>query len=177
MTIQDPVEASQDGTQIVQNENDPEYTNYYRHPDCPVNPAIEWEDMWTAMCDDECPACGAAVSPYKSEIVPGNDVDLSKEPKCGWNDIDLYRVSYEDIEVLIDRQIDGEVEIRVWRNGKYEETPYASMTFEIDTFVCGHCSRDDVASAECNKCEFCTICCVHQEVATHEKGDSKTVTP
>ena len=102
---------------------------------------------------------------------------LTKEPICGWNDIDLYSVSYEDIEVLIDRQIDGEVEIRVWRNGKHEEAPYASMTFDIDTFVCGHCSRDDVASAECEKCEFCAICCVHQEDATHEKGDSKTVTP
>jgi len=28
----------------------------------------EWTDMWSAMCDDDCPACGARhMSPIKSE--------------------------------------------------------------------------------------------------------------
>ncbi len=156
MVIQDPVGTSQASAETIQNENDTEYTNYYRHSDCPVNPAIEWESVWTATCDDECPACGADISPYKSKVV------LREEPKCGWNDTDLYSVSYDDIEVLIDRQVAGEVEIRVWRNGIHEETPYASMTFDLDTFVCGHCVRDDVTSAECTECEFCTICCTHR---------------
>lgn len=177
MTIQDPNEASSGNPQIVQGEEaETEYTNYYRHSDCPVNPAIEWEDVWTAMCDDECPACGADVSPYKSEIIHRYDITHRKEPTSGWHDADIYSVSYEDIEVLIDRQIAGEVEIRVWRNGKYEEAPYASMTFDIDMFVCGHCSRDDVASAECTKCEFCNICCLHQKEDSHEKADPNSVT-
>lgn len=176
MAIQDMVDASTDGAENAGREDEVEYTNYYSHPDCPINPEIEWEGVWTAMCDDECPECGADVSPYKSEIVPSDNAVLTKEPVCGWNDLDLYSVSYEDIEVLIDRQIDGEVEIRVWRNGKHEETPYASMTFDIDTFVCGHCSRDDVASAECGQCEFCTICCTHQVGDRSEKNTSHAVT-
>lgn len=149
--------------EIVQGKDEIEYTNFYRHLDCPVNPGIEWEDIWTAACDDECPACGADVSPYKSEIITSNDSARIKEPECGWRDSNIYSVCYEDIEVIIDRQIDGEVEIRVWRNGKHEDVPYASVTFDTNSFVCGHCCRDDVESAECNECEFCVICCTHKE--------------
>lgn len=24
----------------------------------------EWESIWDSACDDECPVCGAAISPY-----------------------------------------------------------------------------------------------------------------
>jgi hypothetical protein len=31
----------------------------------------EWDDVWSATCDDDCPACGARhVSPYESNDVP-----------------------------------------------------------------------------------------------------------
>ncbi|MFN0278980.1 MAG: hypothetical protein ACKVRN_10295 [Pyrinomonadaceae bacterium] len=158
--------------EIVQGEDEIEYTNYYCHDDCPVNPGIEWEDIWTATCDDECPACRADVSPYKSEIITSNDA----EPECGWRDRDIFSVSYEDIEVIIDRQFNGEVEIRVWRKGKQEEVPYALMTFDTDSFVCGHCCRDDVESAECNECEFCIICCTHQVGDSVDEHRRKIIT-
>lgn len=29
----------------------------------------EWQDEWSAMCDDECPQCGATISPYRSEDI------------------------------------------------------------------------------------------------------------
>ncbi len=45
-----------------------EFANHYRHDDCPVEPGIKWDDEWTAACDDECPACGCAISPYRSEV-------------------------------------------------------------------------------------------------------------
>jgi hypothetical protein len=162
MRIPEALERSSLDDHIVREvEDETEYANYYRHVDCPVNTAIEWEGIWTATCDDECPACGAAISPYKSKVVHRHEISNHREPDCGWHDKDLFSVSYEDIEVLIDRQIPGEVEIRVWRSGKLETVPYAKMVFDIDTFVCSHCSRDDVTSAECDKCEFCTICCSH----------------
>lgn len=43
------------------------FLNHYRHQDCPVQPSVEWDDEWSCGCDDECPACGAAISPYDSE--------------------------------------------------------------------------------------------------------------
>lgn len=40
------------------------FINFYKCPDC----GYEWEDTWTAMCDDDCPNCGKRhISPYKSE--------------------------------------------------------------------------------------------------------------
>ena len=53
------------------------------------------------------------------------------DPATGWHDNDVFSVSYDDIEVLIDRIIDGEIEIRVWRNGKNEDYPYALLKFQI----------------------------------------------
>lgn len=44
-------------------------TNFYRHDTCEVDPGVEWEDQWVCGCDDECPACGVSISPYKSEDV------------------------------------------------------------------------------------------------------------
>lgn len=39
------------------------YRNDYRCPDCKT----EWTDFWDATCDDECPDCGKAIQPYRSE--------------------------------------------------------------------------------------------------------------
>jgi len=40
------------------------FRNYYRCARC----SHEWTDEWSAMCDDDCPHCGARhMSPYKSE--------------------------------------------------------------------------------------------------------------
>ncbi|TXG96149.1 MAG: hypothetical protein E6R08_10275 [Nevskiaceae bacterium] len=34
----------------------------------------EWEDEWTCACDDECPNCGAVMTPLDSEET-GSDPD------------------------------------------------------------------------------------------------------
>jgi hypothetical protein len=40
------------------------FLNYYRCYRC----QHEWTDEWSAMCEDECPNCGARhCEPYKSE--------------------------------------------------------------------------------------------------------------
>ena len=40
------------------------FRNFYRCDRC----GHEWTDVWSATCDDDCPACGARhLSPYKSE--------------------------------------------------------------------------------------------------------------
>ena len=40
------------------------FINYYKCPDC----AEQWCDEWSAMCDDECPKCGARhITPYNSD--------------------------------------------------------------------------------------------------------------
>ena len=39
------------------------FRNYYKCARC----GRKWTDLWTAMCDDDCPHCGARhMSPYKS---------------------------------------------------------------------------------------------------------------
>lgn len=30
----------------------------------------EWDDDWSAMCDDECASCGQDISPDRSEELP-----------------------------------------------------------------------------------------------------------
>ena len=30
----------------------------YRHDECPVEPRIEWFDVWSCTCNGQCPACG-----------------------------------------------------------------------------------------------------------------------
>lgn len=45
----------------------PRYLNHYRHEDCPVQPGVEWEDEWSSMCNDRCPACNAEIEPYDSK--------------------------------------------------------------------------------------------------------------
>jgi DNA-directed RNA polymerase subunit RPC12/RpoP len=40
------------------------FRNFYKCYRCNE----EWEDVWSATCDDDCPHCGARhCSPYKSE--------------------------------------------------------------------------------------------------------------
>src|ERR1700721_1804354 len=42
------------------------FRNFYRCANC----GHEWTDDWSAMCDDDCPHCGARhMSPYKSEDI------------------------------------------------------------------------------------------------------------
>lgn len=42
----------------------PQFRNMYKCPRC----AHEWDDVWPAQCDDDCPNCGARhISPYDSE--------------------------------------------------------------------------------------------------------------
>jgi rubrerythrin len=44
-------------------EVDMRFRNYYKCPVCKT----KWHDDWDSMCDDECPTCGATISPYKSK--------------------------------------------------------------------------------------------------------------
>jgi hypothetical protein len=44
-------------------EAEKQYINNYHCPDCDE----EWTDVWTAMCDDECPKCGTICSPEDSQ--------------------------------------------------------------------------------------------------------------
>ena len=40
------------------------FRNYYRCEEC----RYEWDDEWSAMCDDDCAQCGARhMSPYDSD--------------------------------------------------------------------------------------------------------------
>lgn len=49
------------------------FRNYYRCARC----GHEWTDEWSAMCDDDCPQCGARhMSPYRSE-------DMERENRHG----------------------------------------------------------------------------------------------
>ncbi len=41
------------------------YTNYYYCGDCKER----WEDIWDCKCDDKCPTCNKAYTPYKSEEI------------------------------------------------------------------------------------------------------------
>jgi hypothetical protein len=44
--------------------HEPLFRNFYKCYRCNE----EWEDVWSATCDDDCPHCGARhCSPYKSE--------------------------------------------------------------------------------------------------------------
>jgi hypothetical protein len=43
---------------------------YYACEDC----LHEWTESWTSACDDECPLCGKAYSPYYSVDLAPEDV-------------------------------------------------------------------------------------------------------
>ncbi len=45
---------------------------------------VDWIDNWSCQCDDECPECGEAVSPYDSIwIGPENQVSYSASSIAG----------------------------------------------------------------------------------------------
>lgn len=69
----------------------------------------------------------------RRELLISSRQSRAGEPDSGWHQEEVYSVSYEDIEVLIDRRVVGEIEIRVWRNGKNEEYPYAKLLFQLET--------------------------------------------
>jgi hypothetical protein len=51
------------------------FRNYYRCVGC----CYEWEDVWSATCDDDCPHCGARhMSAYESEDVDDAEDDDSE---------------------------------------------------------------------------------------------------
>jgi predicted RNA-binding Zn-ribbon protein involved in translation (DUF1610 family) len=61
------------------------FRNHYR---CP-NDGCEWQDLWSSMCNDKCPACNAEIEPHASEelcLECGAVVDESEDghcPECG----------------------------------------------------------------------------------------------
>ena len=44
------------------------YLNHYRCNTCKQ----KWEEVWDSMCDGECPQCGHAFTPYKSDDLTPN---------------------------------------------------------------------------------------------------------
>lgn len=45
------------------NENPDRFVNFYLCPRC----GREWRDIWSCMCDDDCPHCGCRhISPFQS---------------------------------------------------------------------------------------------------------------
>jgi DNA-directed RNA polymerase subunit RPC12/RpoP len=58
------------------------FRNYYRCAEC----SYEWTDEWSAMCDDDCPHCGARhMSPYQSQDAdePDQRATHSDSPRTG----------------------------------------------------------------------------------------------
>jgi hypothetical protein len=53
------------------------FINYYRHNKCDA----EWQDEWSCQCDDECPVCGTAISPYKSDDIESGETTEHHDPK------------------------------------------------------------------------------------------------
>lgn len=54
------------------------------------------------------------------------------DPTLEKRDENVFALYYPDIEVMVDRgNGDSDVEVRVWRNGKNEDHPFASMTFDL----------------------------------------------
>jgi hypothetical protein len=99
-----------------------------------------------------CNHCDAEwVDVYKLEgitvKIAGVDKTLRPKPETGWHDTNIFSVYYEDIEVLIHREPqdadNSDIEIRVWRNGKNEDYPFAKVNFELPKSgpdACPECS-------------------------------------
>ncbi|MBV9241339.1 MAG: hypothetical protein JO314_04950 [Acidobacteria bacterium] len=109
---------------------------------------------------------------YMSEIEPlglkpsnghSNGHAPKADPKIGWHKEDVYRISYNDIDVLIDRTIVGNIDIRVWKSGHREGPPYAVLSFSLEDYVCGSCGGSELGSAECTRCDLCILCCSHDD--------------
>lgn len=59
-----PSDSPFDHLQAESREDTPLFRNLYKCPSC----AHEWEDVWSATCDDDCPKCGMRhISPVRSE--------------------------------------------------------------------------------------------------------------
>lgn len=80
-----------------------QYENTYQH--C----GREWRDVWDSGCDDECPECGAAVTPVDSRPIP-ETIEYSVCEDC------LLAIAYgengHDIGAAIERELAG-------RNGHF----------------------------------------------------------
>ncbi len=61
------------------------WNNLYR---CDCEGAGEWESAWSCQCDDECPECRTAVSPYESLWLgpsePAACLLWAELPEAGW---------------------------------------------------------------------------------------------
>jgi hypothetical protein len=66
---------------------------------------------------------------------PAQDSNGSNEPETGWHEEGVYSVFFEDIEVLIDRTMLKDLEIRIWRNGQREDYPHALLRCTLDEFA------------------------------------------
>ncbi len=49
-----------------------QFINHYFCSSCKVT----WQDEWDCMCDDKCPVCGKAHTPFHSDDLPS---DLKEE--------------------------------------------------------------------------------------------------
>ncbi|KAB2922702.1 MAG: hypothetical protein F9K30_12060 [Dechloromonas sp.] len=48
------------------------WENHYSCRAC-TSEQVDWTDTWSCQCDDECPECGDAISPYRSKWVGPSD--------------------------------------------------------------------------------------------------------
>jgi len=112
---------------------------------------------------------------YRSEIGPselhssnGHSTGGTRkaDPQTSWHNQDICRVLYDDVEVLIDRTIVGNMDIRVWRSGQLERQPHAVLSFSLLDFVCSNCGGSELGSAECSRCDRCILCCSHDDERT-----------
>jgi hypothetical protein len=54
-----------------------------------------------------------------------------KEPTVEYRGDGSFSLYFNDVEVIVDREIDGEIEVRIWQNGVEEDVPLAVMRAEI----------------------------------------------
>lgn len=55
---------------VSESEDEGRWTNHYFH--C----GVQWDDMWSCQCDDECPVCHAEIEPYASTDNNTGDVEV-----------------------------------------------------------------------------------------------------
>jgi len=116
------------------------------------------------------------ITPLRAQVFFVNEIDRElspndsshtnaarPNPSPGSRGDGIYSVAYDDVEILIDRTVNGRIDIRVWRTDKSDKRPCAAFSFSLDDFVCGNCGRSEAGSAECTKCERCILCCVHDD--------------
>ena len=72
-TTPNSIEPTSESATDVDDEPTPAlFINYYICDSCDHT----WSDVWSAMCDDDCPHCGARhMSPFKSEEVSEEEED------------------------------------------------------------------------------------------------------